>query len=269
MEENYMGEKKSKKGTVFIIVLLILIILGLVGYICYDKGLIFKTEKEVVKKEKKAKEKSVEFTDEELDKYVNYISPSENTTGEPSALLFDKDSVDADELDVAKKIVYIGGYLSKKETPTSDYQYHVISESDVKAAVEEVYGPDTYEKTTFNLGCGDYILRENEGKYYTKTGCGGTTTTTVSNVVIDYKATKKKLEITTAYVFLAGIAGKIYKDYNQSVVLDNYTDGYTSETQSYLDEYVKKNKDKLNHIVYTFESKDGKHYYFKGFKNNK
>ena len=55
MEEN----KKSKKGLVVVIVLLILIILGLVGYICYDKGLIFKTEKEVVKKEKKVKEREL------------------------------------------------------------------------------------------------------------------------------------------------------------------------------------------------------------------
>ena len=269
MEENYMEEKKkSKKGTVFIIVLLILIILGLVGYICYDKGLIFKTEKEVVKKEKKAKEKSVKFTDEELNKYVNYISPVNNVTG-PCSLLYDTSEVDANKLSSAEKIQYIGGNLFKKITTTSDYAYSVVSEDDVKASVEEVYGPDTYEKTTFNLGCGDYILRENEGKYYSKTGCGGTTATAVSNVVIGYKATKKKLEITTAYVFLDGIAGKIYKDYDMSVVLDSYTNGYSSEGEAYLNNYAKENKDKLNHIVYTFESKDGEHYYFKGFKNNK
>ena len=38
---------------------------------------------------------------------------------------------------------------------------------------------------------------------------------------------------------------------------------------TYLPNYIKNNKDKLNTIVYTFESKDGKNYYFTGFKNNK
>ena len=34
-------------------------------------------------------------------------------------------------------------------------------------------------------------------------------------------------------------------------------------------EDVKNNKEKLNTIIYTFESSNGINYYFTGFKNNK
>ena len=65
------------------------------------------------------------------------------------------------------------------------------------------------------------------------------------------------------------MTNKIYKDYNKTISLDDYTGGSTEETNAYLKEYVKTNKDKLNTIVYTFESTDGSNYYFTGFKNNK
>lgn len=99
----------------------------------------------------------------------------------------------------------------------------MISEIDVKNAVEEVYGPNTYERTTFNLGCGYYKFNETDKKYYAQTGCGGTNPRVASNVIIGYKATKTKLKITTAYVFHDGITGKLYKNFDMTVELDNYT----------------------------------------------
>lgn len=69
-------KKKSKKGIVLIIIGLIIIILGLVGYICYDKGLIFKTEKEVVKKEKK---KNKVLSGEEAKKLLERFGIDHNT----------------------------------------------------------------------------------------------------------------------------------------------------------------------------------------------
>ena len=56
MEEN----KKSKKGLVLGIIA-VLIILGLVGYICYDKGLIFKSDKEVKEEKEKENKKEVKL----------------------------------------------------------------------------------------------------------------------------------------------------------------------------------------------------------------
>lgn len=273
-EQNEFRTKKKGNGTTIVIVLLVVAILGLACYICYDKGILFSNKETTTsgtdKKENnnnqiKPEDESVTFSDSELEKYVNYISPA--SIG-PAALLYDTTAINSNSLSTADKIKYIGTLVYSKHTSTSDYQYDVISENDVKNAVEEVYGPNTYEKTTFNLGCGDYTLNENEKNYYSRTGCGGSTATSVSNVVIDYKATKSKLEITTAYAFFDGMTNKIYKDYNKSISLDEYT-GSPSEIESSLKSYVKNNKEKLNTIIYTFESSNGINYYFTGFKNNK
>ncbi len=263
-------EKKNKKGPVVIIVLLIIIVLCLIGYICYDKGIIFNTKTDKETKEEKTttkeKEENVTFSDSELEKYVNYISPSSYG---PSELLYDIDTVDAKKLSVSDKIKYIAGQVYSKHTSTSDYDYDIVSESDVKSVLEEIYGPNTYEKTTFNLGCTDYTYNENDKNYYSKTGCGGTTAIVTSNVITGYKATKTKLEITTAYAFLDGETNTIYKDYNKTISLDTYTGSMTEDPQTYLDNYVKNNKDKLNTLVYTFESTNGVNYYFTGLKNNR
>lgn len=269
MEE--IQEKKKGKGPVITIILLVIMILGLVCYICYDKGMIFskKAEKETKTEEKtttKEKEENVTFSDSELEKYVNYISPASYG---PSELLYNIDTVDAKSLSVSDKIKYIAGQVYSKHTSTSDYSYDIISEADVKSILEEIYGPNTYEKTTFNLGCGDYTLNENDKNYYSKTGCGGTTATYTSNVITGYKATKSKLEITTTYAFLDGETKAIYKDYNKTLSLDTYTGSMTEDSQVYLDNYVKNNKDKLNTLVYTFESTNGRNYYFTSLKNNR
>ena len=55
---------------------------------------------------------------------------------------------------------------------------------------------------------------------------------------------------------------------NKTISLDDYT-GSSDAASSYLKDYIKNNKEKLNTIVYTFESTDGSNYYFTGFKNNK
>ena len=119
----------------------------------------------------------------------------------------------------------------------------------------------TYDETVASF--------ENDKNYYSKTGCGGTTATYTSNVITGYKATKSKLEITTTYAFFNGETNTIYKDYNKTISLDTYTGGSTEETTTYLDNYVKNNKDKLNTLVYTFESTNGRNYYFTGLKNNR
>ena len=227
------------------------------------------TKKETKEKEETKKEEVVTFTDEELQKFVDYIIPS-GYTG-PSAKLYNTDLVEAEKLSLTEKFDYIAGYLYKKQKSSEDYEYSILSEEDVKKTIEEVYGPDIYEKTSFSLGCGQYELRD-DGNYYARTGCGGVTTTSATNIVIDYKATKTKLEITTAYAILDGAARKIYKDYDKTIELDNYelADNHTrEEAENYMKDYILNNKDKLSHIVYTFESKDGKNYYFKQFKNNK
>ncbi len=263
-------KKKSNVGLIILMIILLLACAGMGAFIFVNKDKLTIKENSSVNEQMKNKnqkevEESVTFSDSELEKYVNYISP---LSIEPSAAIYDADTVTAKNLSAADKIKYIGSKVYSKHTSTSDAQYDIISESDVKNAVEEVYGPNTYEKATFNLGCGDYTLNESEKKYYSKTGCGGATATMASNVIIDYKATKSKLEITTAYAFLDGMTNKIYKDYNKTITLDDYT-GSPDAAKSYLKDYIKNNKAKLNTIIYTFESTDGRNYYFTEFKNNK
>lgn len=264
--------EKNNKGLIIVVILLVLAVLGLICYICYDKGVFGKKESADNNAENTSdiapttENESVTFSDSELENYVNYILPA--GWGQYS-LLYNVDKVDSKSLSVADKIKYIGSYVYSKATSTSDAKYDMISEDDVKKSLEEVYGPNSYEKTTFNLGCGDYTLNETDKKYYSRTGCGGAGLISVSNVITDYKATKNKLEITTAYVFFDGETNKIYKDYNRSQVLDSYTETTRDETASYLKEYVKNNKDKLSTIDYTFESTDGINYYFTGLVNNK
>ena len=269
-----LEEEKNKKNNIgpgFMVILVVLFLVGgVLGFAAsklIDEPVKKDNTEEKEKKEnkKEEKEKSVTFTDEELNKYVSYISVT--SLSGPAAAIFDTDSHDATKLSTKEKISYIADLVFSKATSSADYQYSIIAESDVKAAVEEVYGPGTYERTTFNVGCGDYTYKESDGKFYSKTGCGGTSAVSVSNIVIDYKATDKKLEITTAYVFADGMTNKLYKDYSLKNALEDINTQESFDT--YLPNYIKNNKDKLNTIVYTFESKDGKNYYFTGFKNNK
>lgn len=265
-------QKNKGKGFVLIIVFLVIIILGLICYICYDKGIFFENKEKSVPStssadKKNTNDESIIFSDSELEKYVNYISPQ--SIG-PSALIYDVNSISAINLSAADKIKYIASNIYSKHTSTADYQYDIVSENDVKNVVEEVYGSNSYERTTFNMGCDDYTFNEIDGNYYSHTGCGGTTATSAKNVIIDYKATKNKLEIITAYVFYDGTTKKIYKDFNMTNSLADYTgDNSTSEIELYLNDYIKNNKEKLNTIVYTFESTNGTNYYFKGFTNNR
>lgn len=274
VQQEVKVDTPKKKNQVVIFILILVLMCGCLvgGYFINELGLLsfnkdkdVKEEKKETKKEEK-EENSVTFTDSELEKYIGYISP---VSYGPSAKIYDVDSVSVNSLSSREKIEYVGNHVYDKKTDSADYQYSIISEADVKSVVEEIYGPKTYERTTFNLGCGDYTINENEGKYYSKNGCGGTTATSVANVVIDYKATDKKLEITTAYAIHDQETKKIYKDYNKNNPIDDYDVKDYSSFDSYFKDYVKTNKDKLNHIVYTFESKDGRNYYFTGFTNNK
>ena len=163
-------KKKSNGGLIALVVVLLLACAGMGAFIFINKDKLTSKENsssnEQLKNKNQKEEKTEEmvtFSDSELEKYVNYILP---VSIGPSALLYDTDSVSSKSLSAADKIKYIGSKVYSKHTSTSDYQYNIISENDVKNAVEEVYGPNTYERATFNLGCGDYTLNESEKNYY-------------------------------------------------------------------------------------------------------
>lgn len=69
-----MEEKKKNTGSIIFIILLIIVILGLVGYICYDKGVFNKKE---VTREKTSNVEKISFKEagELINQYnINYIS---------------------------------------------------------------------------------------------------------------------------------------------------------------------------------------------------
>ena len=67
-----MPKKGKNKGLIVLIIFLILIILGLVGFIVYDKGILFNSKKEIKEEEKIEKE----VIDEELED-VDYAEANE------------------------------------------------------------------------------------------------------------------------------------------------------------------------------------------------
>lgn len=291
-------EVKSKKGKIFYIIVLVILLLAVsvLGVLLYKTMKIqkaFKYELETVEKEKEDVEKqnkekdkiiqekdkkineleqkidgdeSVDISKKEIEKYFNYISPT--SVGGPSELLYNKKEVIADKLSLGEKIKYVSALLESKTTSSSDYSTENIKESDVKKILNEVYGPNTYQRTEFSLGCGTFKLNKKTGVYSAGTGCGGTSSIFDANEIINYKITSSKIEIVSAYAFFDGQKGKIYKDYNRKQAVDNYKGDETNATYKYLSNYVKKNKNKLNHLTYTFESSDGVHYYFKALKNS-
>ena len=269
-EENMeqWNDVKSKNNTP-IIIILILIIIGLGVFIFLNKDKLFeKVESNQNNVEeinnKDEKEESITFSNSDLQKYVDYINPISNG---PSKILYDTDKIEASDMSTTQKIELIGNYVYSKQTTSSDYNYSIITESDVKQAVEKVYGPNTYEEATFNLNCGDYTLNKEDQKYYSKTGCGGATDTIVKNTIIDYKATKNTLTITTAYVFVDS-SNHIYKDYEKKIPISE-ADQLSNDIYNILEEYILEHKNELNHLIYTFESTDGINYYFKNLINER
>ena len=265
-EENMTQSNNGKKvnTSLIAIILLLIVILILGGFILINKDKLFGEKDENTPEVVETEEEQITISEEELQKYVDYISP---VSIGPSAKLYNVDKVDASKLTTREKMEYIGHALYEKQTSSSDNQYSIIAEEDAKEITDKIYGPGTYERTTFNLGCGDYKLNEDDNKYYSQTGCGGTTDKISVNVVVDYKATKERIEITTAYVF-TNSEFRIYKDYDYTEELDTFTSDYEGMVP-YLKTYAKENKDKLNHITYVFESTDGQHYYFKEYTNNR
>ena len=271
-EENMeqWNDVKSKNNTP-IIIILVLIIIGLGVFIFLNKDKLFeKVESNQNNVEeinnKDEKEESITFSNNELQKYVDYINPISNG---PSKILYDTDKIEASDMSTTQKIELIGNYVYSKQTTSSDYNYSIITESDVKHAVEKVYGSNTYEEATFNLNCGDYTLNKENQKYYARNNCGGITDTLTKNIIIDYKATKNSLIITTAYVF-ADSNFHIYKDYEKKNIVSDFNETYSSdEIFSILEKYVLEHKNELNHLIYTFESTDGINYYLKNLINER
>ena len=75
-----MEEKRKGKGLVILVILLVVVILGLVGYICYDKGLILSKKSQVENKNEKAvnteKEEELDINSRLVQSLYNKVKPA-------------------------------------------------------------------------------------------------------------------------------------------------------------------------------------------------
>ena len=107
-----LEEEKNKKNNIgpgFMVILVVLFLVGgVLGFAAsklIDEPVKKDNTEEKEKKEnkKEEKEKSVTFTDEELNKYVSYISVT--SLSGPAAAIFDTDSLDATKLSTKDYII--------------------------------------------------------------------------------------------------------------------------------------------------------------------
>lgn len=135
-----MKNKDSKKGLIITLILLILVILGLVFYICYDKGIVLNTNKENKKDVSNKIKKSNDSTnnndstknDEMLDfskcincpnrDNVNYTITSMDHIAEVKANFSSNDAT------IGTVYIDINAYNTKAVSnyvlPTNKYEYH-------------------------------------------------------------------------------------------------------------------------------------------------
>ncbi len=167
-----MEEKKKSTGSIVFIVLLILIILGLVGYICYDKGLL--TKKEEVTKEKTSNVETISFKEARgiLDSFgINYLSVKDY---KKSGFYFEylvstlnsKEEYDCDQLTKkdSNKWTKEEDYYQSKEGYMCNIKakYPVYSYEDMNKIYKEVFNKDL-KKDSFAL---DDLGRCNLNAYY-------------------------------------------------------------------------------------------------------
>ena len=194
-----MEEKKKSTGSIVFIVLLILIILGLVGYICYDKGLLTKKE---VTKEKTSNVEKISFKEarEVLDTFgINYLSVKDYTK---SGFYFEylRGNLDTKEEYTCEQITKKSGTKWTKDESyyqsddgyicTTKVKYPVYSYEDMNKIYKQVYNKEL-KKESFTIdGLGNCNL---EIYYYIKSidrfvkiyVVGGCTTSPYEPVDID------------------------------------------------------------------------------------
>ena len=293
MEEN----KKSKKGLVLGIIA-VLIILGLVGYICYDKGLIFKSNKEVVKKEKKIVEKEITNKElkEDLDKKIAYLNTNDSWNTKPldnpvtfSAYNFrnnifkginkqDKHLIALESFSIGsdyKKVTQdIKSKLTIEEETKNilDNGDHYIEESLVQKRYKELFGEETdFSKYNSSFGKCPMFYYDSTNKLFIRLDrCGGTSAGIVG--IYKNKYTKKgdNAYVYTNYYYIApqGTGDKfaVYKDAVTNIKEETTTEKYSDNSDDFD---IKKEYKEFPEYKYTFKKDKDGNYYFVSVKQTK
>ena len=175
MEEIIEEKKKSKKGgVVALVIILILVILGLVGYICYDKGLILNKKIEstengttkVEKEETKTLDVYSDLVQDSFDRLTSWIARCDD----PKTIYFKSSKVVASDIknEYAFALADKNFYDRKTTIEASEYEKLVADYFGKDYKFEhtnytgEMCTPHAYKKET-----NQYVLQE--------TACGCTT----------------------------------------------------------------------------------------------
>lgn len=277
-EEKNNEVKKSKKGLVFTI-FLILVIIGLVGYICYDKGIIKLSSQEGVESsEKVSNDKSaidLDISDANIIGLYNSTTLIDDINGQLNSVNGkDIKKVSVDDMIDAKKILLAlknVDLLPSTAFLTADGITMAYSESAIKTSYEKIFGPNTYKRVDeFTLYGVKFTYNDKHAAYVSNaSGVGsGTSAWGYMEAIIGAKRYSDRIEITTAVILSDHNTNAYYKN---SDLKDKVSDfAGVCDSEEYNDdrrtdcyhEFIRKNKSKLMQYTYTYKlNKDGFYYY--------
>ena len=284
-------DKKKNKVVIVLIILLILCIIGLVFYILVDKDIIkfnsTTTENAQVEEnntsEIEEKNKGVEISIDNENIKTLFNNAHRISIG-PETPIYKDGGYKVSEMTTDEKFSLLSNqWVSKIETH-SDYvgqtndQITELSEETLKNLYEKTFGPNTYERVsqiTDSTGCLTLTYDETYQSYIERNGlgCGGTSAFSVYEKMISATKYNDRIEIVSAAFYINGMDNKMYKDYNQTTSLGEYTyynNNYTDEERNNLeDQYIDDNKDNLEQYTYTYTLNDDGFYYLTSVERTK
>lgn len=267
---NKKEEKNNGKILINIIifVLLVIVIISL-GYILLNSNITQKTNKEENNTEEKTKVKE-KYKDLEITNDIKALVKRVHKYGpEGDKVVFTNKKLSVDEMELSYKFALASNtYADKVELLDNVNEGGIeaeISEDVVRDEYNDLFGPDTYERTdVIPLYCGELHYDKVFKRYVSSGyGCGSGSIFENYENVISAKKSKNSLLITTAVVFVHFGTNSICLDYNCESVIETFAPDSTDEL--FFINYINNNKDKLYQYTYEFKV-DGDHYYYLGFE---
>lgn len=148
-------ENKNNGVLVGLVVFLVILVLGLIGYIVYDKGLIFNNTNEVEENNKGNEIDNEEVLEQSVPNDMSLVSTKLDEFGLNRYVMFVQSNWDKGNLlnDSSNKLNLLNAYFMKNNLFTSgcDDQCAIVSLDTYKTKYAEVYGSlDNFENDTNN-----------------------------------------------------------------------------------------------------------------------
>ena len=186
-------KKKSNIGLIITIIILILVILGLVGFIAYDKGLIFSNnnkKQETVEIDNELDDIDYEEISEELEKYF-YINN-------------ELDVYNSLSTDASKRIRFVQSFITKfdeyeKREDLSQNNPYVKKEYFI-SKYKEVYGNNYSFEEDLKKDKGRSTLEEYNNDYYSWNGTIGVTGVKEQKIIAEELTKEDDDYVLTGYV---------------------------------------------------------------------